>query len=45
MIDDDVNLQEGRNSVVVRERSYTSGRDGNGYFVEKHTRTYWKNNQ
>ncbi|XP_018361794.1 PREDICTED: ribonuclease H-like isoform X2 [Trachymyrmex cornetzi] len=36
---------EGRNSVVVRDRLYRSGRDGNGgQFVEKGTRTYWKNN-
>lgn len=33
---------EGRNGVVVRERTYTSGRHGNGYFVEKRTRTYWE---
>ncbi|XP_028048424.1 ribonuclease H isoform X2 [Monomorium pharaonis] len=34
---------QGRNGVIVRERSYKSGRDGNGYFVENYTRTYWKN--
>ncbi|XP_077274043.1 uncharacterized protein LOC143903887 isoform X2 [Temnothorax americanus] len=35
---------KGQNSVVVRERSYRSGRDGSGYYVEKYTRTYWRNN-
>ncbi|RLU21658.1 hypothetical protein DMN91_006033 [Ooceraea biroi] len=35
---------EGRNGVVVRERSFTSGRQGNGYYVEKRTRTYWEKN-
>ncbi|XP_018342520.1 PREDICTED: uncharacterized protein LOC108748723 [Trachymyrmex septentrionalis] len=35
---------EGRNTVIVRERLYRSGRDGNGYFVENSTRTYWKDN-
>ncbi|XP_029175780.1 ribonuclease H1-like [Nylanderia fulva] len=33
---------EGRNGVVVRERTFTSGRHGNGYFVEKRIRTYWE---
>ncbi|XP_011701034.1 PREDICTED: ribonuclease H1-like [Wasmannia auropunctata] len=36
---------EGRNSVIVRERSYASGSSGNGHFVEKSTRTYWKENK
>ncbi|XP_011871809.1 PREDICTED: ribonuclease H1-like [Vollenhovia emeryi] len=35
---------QGKNGVIIRERSYTSGRAGSGYFVEKYTRTYWKNN-
>ncbi|XP_072758391.1 uncharacterized protein [Anoplolepis gracilipes] len=34
---------EGKNGVVVRERTYKSGRHGNGYFVEKRTLTYWEN--
>ncbi|GAB1866764.1 Ribonuclease H1 N-terminal domain-containing protein [Camponotus japonicus] len=33
---------EGKNGVIVRERTYTSGRHGNGYYVEKRTRTYWE---
>ncbi|XP_018397895.1 PREDICTED: ribonuclease H-like [Cyphomyrmex costatus] len=33
---------EGKNGYVVRERSYRSGRDGRGRFVEKYTRTYWE---
>ncbi|XP_011163287.1 ribonuclease H [Solenopsis invicta] len=33
----------GRNTTIVRQRSYASGRDGNGYFVEKSIRTYWRN--
>ncbi|XP_071646318.1 ribonuclease H-like [Temnothorax longispinosus] len=33
---------EGKDSVIVRERSYRSGRDGSGYYVEKYTRTLEK---
>ncbi|XP_020291990.1 ribonuclease H1-like [Pseudomyrmex gracilis] len=34
---------EGQNGVIMRERTFTSGRSGNGYFVEKRIRTYWEN--
>lgn len=43
ILNNSINLQEGQNSVIVRERTFTSGRSGNGYFVEKRIRTYWEN--
>ncbi|XP_012216210.1 uncharacterized protein [Linepithema humile] len=34
---------EGKNVTMVRERTCTSGRSGNGYYVEQRVRTYWEN--
>ncbi|KAL6420465.1 hypothetical protein ACFW04_014453 [Cataglyphis niger] len=33
---------EGKNGIIIREHTYTNGRHGTAYFVEKRIRTYWE---